>query len=138
MLAGPLRGRMVFAGNMQWIRVPTADEVAAAVVAAAREFGIDPPSLILTGYGPYVDGHSRRKWNERRAEAKSARILCALALREAIPDAPRAVIARCLGVKGAKNFHSHAARARERASWWSEEAFARVVKSIRAVGTCGD
>lgn len=116
--------------NNQQAYVPTADEIAVAVVESAKIFGV-PPLNVVCGYG-LRDDHARYKWGELRLETKRARMVAMLVLVELMPYAPRAMLARCLGVRGnGKSYHAWAAARRE-ADWWDDEVFNVVIERTRA------
>lgn len=126
-----LNAELKLLDNGRWARIPTADEIARAVVAAARELGV-PPRAVVRGLGRWVSNKDSR--NQARQEIKRARFYAALALREAFPDMPKVVIGRALGVGAAKTYLRNTEVARDAGRfdrWWSDDAFRRIVEAAR-------
>lgn len=122
-IAKPLPTKFATPGT--WARLPTADDVARAIIAAARETQESPIDCV--GGGRYRAMHCRHY-------AMHALVQC-------FPGHPRALYARIVGcpgkpekffdnskvlvlgkVKGTSN--------RRLAVWWSEQAFDRVIEAI--------
>jgi hypothetical protein len=106
----------------------TADHVARAIVAAAREFdGVHPEKVIRAP----TERSLRDDWAP--IGLKRARAYAALALFEVFPDWPQASIARMVGSLSPKTYIwscEHLKRTGKYDSWWNAEAFARVIAAI--------
>lgn len=100
--------------------IPTADDVARAIIGACKETGGDPIAVAqgVGGRHPKFYPHTR------------ARIYAAFALKKAFPDVPQTTIARLCQTQGDATafFSQAAANARSgRANWFSDAAIDRVV-----------
>lgn len=111
------------------IDMPTADEVARAIVAAARETGADPVAV--------AEGE---RGNRYHPEVLRCRAYAAIALRSQFEDARPTSIARMVGIWTPATAYSYLKildeqRARGFLNWWDDAAFIRVVAAIRPGGT---
>jgi hypothetical protein len=102
---------------------PTADEVAVAIVAASRETGADP---IRVASGDNLGGHGH-------VDVSRARAYAAMTLR-AKTKASSAAISRAIGSGSPGVYLSSLKRgvANKSLSWWSAEAFQRVLGAVAA------
>lgn len=105
--------------------MPTADEVARAIVAAARETGADPIELASGARG-----------NRHHPDILRARAYAAVALRSQFSDVDWKTIARVVGVWTPATAYSYLKtldeqRERGYLDWWSVEAYDRVIQAIR-------
>jgi hypothetical protein len=100
------------------VTFPSADQIAAAIVAGCRETGEDPV-LFIEGHPDYRARHYAHH-----------------ALVHLFPNAPRGSIARCVG--GGRYFHrsslwyvlGHGPHRSEPAAWWADAALGRVIEAI--------
>lgn len=102
---------------------PTADQVAAAIVAACRETGADP---IAVASGEKDD---TRAAPERKYAVSRARAYAALAIREIFKENGPVAIARWVGAGTPSCYMTNVDRdVREaRLKWWDAAAYQRVV-----------
>lgn len=102
---------------------PTADQVAAAIVAACRETGADPIA-VASGHRDEVRSAPDRKFAISRARAYAA-----LAIREIFKENGPVAIARWVGSLSPACYVTNVDRDRKdgRYRWWDEAAFQRVV-----------
>lgn len=111
------------------IDMPTADEVARAIVAAARETGACPVAI--------AEGE---RGNRYHPEVLRCRAYAAIALRSQFEDAHPTSIAHMVGVWTTATAYSYLKtldeqRARGLLNWWDDAAFMRVVAAIWTDGT---
>lgn len=107
---------------------PTADHVAAAIVAACKETGADPQEVAMgVNIGP--------KGN--RDGAAHARSYAGLALRCEFPDADGAALARMVGARIPKGFFLRLDKQIngncKPPHWWSDDAYRRVIEAVAKV-----
>lgn len=123
-------GKVVRDHRGRHLRCPTADEIARIVIAASREFDIDPIKVVV-GAGPY-DARRQRNEEALRSAIKRARAYAALALLELFPETPKAWISSYVGVVSTKTYLWNCEHARQigKYQWWSEDAFKRVLGSL--------
>lgn len=100
---------------------PTAMQIAAAIVAAAKETGANPEAVALGARG-----------NRYHPDILRARAYAALALRACFEDFGKQSIARMVG---ASSWTTYIATLDEQMAcgfldWWDDKAFMRVVEAI--------
>lgn len=116
--------------------MPTADQVARAIVAAARETGEDP---IACASGKATHTGQGLKVTDRVSRAIRCRHYAMHALVRAFPGLPRETYARLVGCPGKPDkFFDNSKmnvlpmKGSDRAAkWWNEAAYQRVVEAIR-------
>lgn len=124
-----MRADLRLLDNGVWAHMPTADEVAICVVAAAAAYDVHP-LWVVRGLGPFPARH-RAAIGEKRQQVKRARFVAAVLMAELLPDTTHASIARCLGVRGYKHYVTHAKDRRNEADWWDESRFQAALARVR-------
>ncbi|MRX32831.1 hypothetical protein [Aminobacter sp. MDW-2] len=92
---------------------PTAEQIATAIVLAARQFGDDPMAVA------------------RGEPFHRSRHMAVVALMEVFPDAPKRGLARCCGYGAPKGLASSLKYARSQ-PWWSDDLIDEVVGALVA------
>lgn len=93
--------------------IPTADQIALAIVEAAKVYGDDPLAIARGGGG------------------NRGRVLAYVALTEAFPDVTKAKISRWCAFPAQSSASAHLIHARK-AKWWNEDAIDEVVGALFA------
>jgi hypothetical protein len=103
------------------VNLPTAYQIAVAIVAAARECGVDPEGVANGLHGPNFKETSR------------ARGYAAIAIRTVFPDAKLTAIARWVGAGSPRVYVTILDRDRRdnRLRWWDDGVLERVTAVLR-------